>query len=126
MALPQRKRPRSSSKPILEKKEDIVDVWGSSNEKVEAQEKVVTLKAGSKKARTTPLHAKPVACHPGLSYNPITSDHQDIVGLAVAVELRRNEANATKDPLWSSARQAAAARPAITSEVRRTFCAPLA
>jgi len=55
------------------------------------------------KARATPKHAKPLACHPGLSYNPQTKDHQDIVAAAVAVELSRNEAQAEKDELWSRA-----------------------
>jgi hypothetical protein len=61
------------------------------------------------KGRSTPKHAKPSACHPGLSYNPQTKDHQDVVAAAVAVELSRNEAEAEKDELWSRALAAKAA-----------------
>jgi len=50
-------------------------------------------------SRSTPSHAKPAACHPGLSYNPRTSDHQDIVAAAVAIELRREEAKSDRDQL---------------------------
>ena len=50
-------------------------------------------------SRSTPSHAKAATCHPGLSYNPRTSDHQDIVAAAVAVELRREEAKVDRDHL---------------------------
>lgn len=61
-----------------------------------------------KKARVTPIIAKPGLCHPGSSYNPQLSDHQDIVAAAVAVELRRAEALSERNALskWNSRRAA--------------------
>lgn len=55
--------------------------------------------------RATPAHAKPALSHPGMSYNPQTGDHQDIIAAAVAVELRRTEAKQMKDPLWLKAKE---------------------
>ena len=63
----------------------------------------VTKSRASTKIRKLPEHAKTDACHPGISYNPQTSDHQDIVAAAVAVEIRRDEARAEKDPMWARA-----------------------
>lgn len=90
----ERKRPRPA------KPEQVEDLW-----------EVVQDEGGAKaaktapKARATPKHAKPStsACHPGLSYNPQTKDHQDVVAAAVAVELSRNEAQVEKDELWARA-----------------------
>jgi hypothetical protein len=80
VAVKQRKRPVDAAI-------EIIDLWGQSSGQ------------SSKKSRLTPIQAKPSACHPGLSYNPQTSDHQDILALAVSVELRRDEAKSEVGPL---------------------------
>lgn len=110
----QLKRPRTRKLPG----EGVADIWDAPAAANAADNQIENADASAQaavrlagKARATPKHAKPLACHPGLSYNPQTKDHQDIVAAAVAVELSRNEAKAEKDELWSRAMAAKAAAP---------------
>lgn len=101
--LGKRKRLRDGDRPKASVDDAVTDIWGAAPSSSNAPGKA----ARSKVVRSLPAHAKTApCCHPGVSYNPRTEDHQDIVAAAVAVELRRNEAKVEKDPMWARALEA--------------------